>query len=216
MINQNHKSAIHQIALAAALLMGLGTTASVSADTRQQLLLCNDTNLEDGAFGTQYGMTYHGTTEVCGGDTLDRGSIGVVANRFIRVRLDNANMDPFVLYEVYYVSIGDDPATDKTMVGHVLTDCNGDANGLLKDMTAPIHKFTHGPVNIRTRVGNQNAGVFFLYSRGPYGFTDDGSCRPTTLNTSDGTPGGTFNNPSLWGGGAGFDVIQFVSGYVTR
>ena len=50
-----------------------------------------------------------------------------------------------------------------------MTDCNGDANGLLKDMSAPLDKFRGSPVNIKTRVGNQNAGFFFLYSRGPYG-----------------------------------------------
>lgn len=160
-------------------------------------------------------MDFYGTDEICGGDTLDKGSIGVFANRFIRVRLDNANTDPFVLYEVYYVSIGDDPATDKTMVGNLMTDCNGDANGVLKDMTRPIDIVAGSPVNIKVRVGDENAG-FFFYSRGPYGYTDDGSCRPTTFNTSDGTRHGTFNNPSLWGGGTGFDLIQFVSGYVAK
>jgi len=216
MSKQNRKSLMKTLALTAVLLAGLAGAGPVAADTRQQLLRCDDTNLENGPYGQYYGMDFYGTDEICGGDTLDKGAIGVVANRFIRVRLDNANTDPFVLYEIYYVSIGDDPATDKIMVGNLMTDCNGDANGLLKDMSAPIDKFSASPVNIKTRVGDQNAGFFFLYSRGPYGWTDDGSCRPTTLNTSDGTAGGTFNNPPLWGGGAGFDLIQFVSGYVTK
>ena len=78
-----------------ALLAGLAGAGSVTADTRQQLLRCDDTNLEDGPYGQYYGMDFYGTDEICGGDTLDKGAIGVVANRFIRVRLDNANTDPF-------------------------------------------------------------------------------------------------------------------------
>ena len=199
MSKQNQQSLMKTLTLTAVLLAGFSVTGPVAADTREQLLRCDDTNLEDGAYGQYYGMDFYGTDEVCGGDTLDKGSIGVFANRFIRVRLDNANTDPFVLYEVYYVSIGDDPATDKTMVGNLMTDCNGDANGVLKDMTRPIDIVAGSPVNIKVRVGDENAG-FFFYSRGPYGYTDDGSCRPTTFNTSDGTRHGTFNNPSLWGG----------------
>ena len=215
MSKQNQQSLMKTLALTAVLLAGFSVAGPVAADTRQQLLRCDDTNLEDGAYGQYYGMDFYGTDEICGGDTLDKGSIGVFANRFIRVRLDNANTDPFVLYEVYYVSIGDDPATDKTMVGNLMTDCNGDANGVLKDMTRPIDIVAGSPVNIKVRVGDENAG-FFFYSRGPYGYTDDGSCRPTIFNTSDGTRHGTFNNPSLGGGGTGFDLIQFVSGYVTK
>ena len=196
---QNQQSLMKTLTLTAVLLAGFSVAGPVAADTRQQLLRCDDINLEDGPYGQYYGMDFYGTDEVCGGDTLDKGSIGVFANRFIRVRLDNANTDPFVLYEVYYVSIGDDPATDKTMVGNLMTDCNGDANGVLKDMTRPIDIVAGSPVNIKVRVGDENAG-FFFYSRGPYGYTDDGSCRPTIFNTSDGTRHGTFNNPSLWGG----------------
>lgn len=188
---------------------------SAFADTRQQLLRCADTGLEAGAYG-DYGVTYHGTRAVCGGDTLDKGKIGIVANRYVRVRLDNANTDPFVLYEIYFVPFGADPTTGKIMVGNLMTNCNGDANGLLKDMTTPRDKFRAHPVNIKLRVGDEAIGAFFFYSRGPYGFVDDGGCRPTTLNTSDGTPDGTFNNPVLWEGGPGFDRIQFISGYVTR
>ena len=198
MSKQNQQSLMKTLTLTAVLLAGLAGAGPVAADTRQQLLRCDDTNLEDGAYGQYYGMDFYGTDEICGGDTLDKGSIGVFANRFIRVRLDNANTDPFVLYEVYYVSIGDDPATDKTMVGNLMTDCNGDANGVLKDMTRPIDIVAGSPVNIKVRVGDENAG-FFFYSRGPYGYTDDGSCRPTIFNTSDGTRHGTFNNPSLGG-----------------
>ena len=199
MSKQNQQSLMKTLTLTAVLLAGLAGAGPVAADTRQQLLRCDDTNLEDGAYGQYYWYGLYGTDEICGGDTLDKGSIGVFANRFIRVRLDNANTDPFVLYEVYYVSIGDDPATDKTMVGNLMTDCNGDANGVLKDMTRPIDIVAGSPVNIKVRVGDENAG-FFFYSRGPYGYTDDGSCRPTIFNTSDGTRHGTINNSSLWGG----------------
>ena len=173
MNTQNRKSLMKTLILTTVLLAGLAGAGSVTADTRQQLLRCDDTNLEDGPYGQYYGMDFYGTDEICGGDTLDKGSIGVFANRFIRVRLDNANTDPFVLYEVYYVSIADDPATDKTMVGNLMTDCNGDAKGMLKDMTRPVDIFAGSPVNIKMRVGDENAG-FFFYSRGPYRWTDDG------------------------------------------
>ena len=111
------------------ILLTLTVPMSAFADTRQQLLRCADTDLEAGAYGV-YGDTYHGTTAVCGGDTLDKGKIGIVANRFIRVRLDNANTDPFVLYEVYFVPFGADPSPVKATVGHCATNCYDDANGL--------------------------------------------------------------------------------------
>ena len=105
MSKQNQQSLMKTVTATVALLAGLAGAGSVTADTRQQLLRCDDTNLEDGPYGQYYGMDFYGTDEICGGDTLDKGSIGVFANRFIRVRLDNANTDPFVLYEVYYVSV---------------------------------------------------------------------------------------------------------------
>ena len=101
MSKQNRKSLLKALALTTVLLAGLGGTGPVAADTRRPLLRCDDTNLEDGPYGQYYGLDFYGTDEICGGDSLDKGSIGVFANRFIRVRLDNANTDPFVLYEVY-------------------------------------------------------------------------------------------------------------------
>ena len=65
----------------------------------------------------------------------------------------------------------------------------------------------------RVRVGGADSGQFLLYSRGPWGDTDDGSCYPSTLNTDDGTDTGTLNNPVLWGGAAFFDGVQFISGF---
>ena len=61
---------------------------------------------------------------------------------------------------------------------------------------------------------SEGAGQFLVYSRGPYGEDDeDENDKPDTLNTSDGTATGTFNNPTLWGGSAGFDGVQFISGF---
>jgi len=208
------------IAVTAALLL-LGISLTSKADTNQQLLRCGDTDLEAGAYGVYYGITYHGTAAVCGGDSLGKGSIGVKSNRYIHVRLRRANMpsNPFVMYEVYFVPIGADPATDKVMVGNILTDCRGNATKLLKDISRPRDRSTQPPVNIKTRLGGgplKEAGTFFFYSRGPWGSGSSSGCsRPDTFNTSDGTANGTLNNPVLWGGAALFDGIQFVSGYAT-
>jgi|TARA_B100000959_G_C14903605_1_gene592006 hypothetical protein len=214
-LEMKHPSKRKVIAVTAALLL-LGVSLTSKADTRQQLLRCDDTDLEAGAYGQIYGNDYHGTDQVCGGDTLGKGDIAVRGlNGRLRVRLRGANTDPFVMYEVYFVPIGADPTTDKVMVGNILTDCNGNANRFLKDITRPKDMFTQPPVKIKTRVGSSAAGSFFFYSRGPWGHTDDGTCRPSTLNTNDGTATGTLNNPVLWGGAALFDGIQFVSGYAT-
>ena len=104
------------IAVTAALLL-LGISLTSKADTNQQLLRCGDTDLEAGAYGVYYGITYHGTASVCGGDTLNRGSIRLVNHRFLRVKLRRAqDGDPFILYEVYFVPIGGDPVTELSLI----------------------------------------------------------------------------------------------------
>lgn len=192
-----------------------GFSAHSSAATEQQLLRCMDTQFEQGAYGQYYGMTYHGTDRVCGGDDLGSGSIMINDDGTISVELVNANHDPFVLYEVYWIPVGQDPVTHRVMVGNVMTDCNGNASNTLRDISAPIDSTTAAPVDIRTRVGNQDAGNFYFYSRGPWGFTDDGSCNPATYNTMDGTEHGGVANPVLWGGTSNplFDGVQFISAY---
>ncbi|GIX47812.1 MAG: hypothetical protein KatS3mg131_2023 [Candidatus Tectimicrobiota bacterium] len=205
------KALLGSTVLAGALLL-LGLTPA-QADTRQQLVPCSETHFEAGAYGQYYGMMYHGTDAVCGGDPLDRGDIGIVAGRFIRASLVGAQ--PFNLYEVYWVPVGGDPTTTRVKVGNLLTDCNGNARGLLRDIVRPADHRAAPPVDITARVGNMAAGHFFVYSRGPWGWGSSSSCRiPDTLNTDDGTPTGTLVNPELWGGASGFfDGVQFLSGY---
>ncbi len=193
----------------------LGFSAHSLAATEQQLLRCTDTQFEQGAYGQYYGMTYHGTSNVCGGDDLGSGSIAINDNGTISVELVAANHDPFVLYEVYWIPVGQDPVTHRVMVGNLLTDCDGNANNTLRDISAPIDATTGAEVDISVRVGNKDAGNFYLYSRGPWGFTDDGTCSPSTYNTTDGTEYGNVGNPVLWGSTSNplFDGVQFISGY---
>lgn len=194
----------------------LGFSAQSFADTKQQLLRCMETQFEQGAYGQYYGMTYHGTDKVCGGDLLGRGGIKINNDGTITVKLDHANHNPFVLYEVYWIPVGQDPVTHRVKVGNIMTDCKGNAVNALRDINAPIDANTAPKVDIRARVGNKDAGNFYFYSRGPWGFTDDGTCNPATYNTSDGTQYGTVANPVLWGGTHNplFDGVQFISAYV--
>ena len=187
-------------------------SVAAEAETRAQLVRCTDTNFESGFYGQEYGPTYHGSTNVCGGDPLDLGGIGIHVN-FVRVITSGAN--PFNLYAVYWLPIGGDPGADMVYVGSFLTDGNGDARTVLRDAATPRYLLSDAPVDFLALVGaNEGAGQFLVYSRGPYGSGDsDGDGRPDTLNTSDGTANGTFNNPVLWGGSTGFDGVQFISGF---
>lgn len=207
-----------QITYSASILAALATlsfSSVSSAATEQQLLRCMDTQFEQGAYGQYYGMTYHGTDQVCGGDDLGSGRIGINDDGTIRVELNNANHDPFVLYEVYWIPVGQDPVTHRVMVGNIMTDCNGNASNTLRDISAPVDSTTAAETDISARVGNKDAGNFYFYSRGPWGFSDDGTCKPSTYNTSDGTEYGTVANPELWGSTSNpfFDGVQFISGY---
>lgn len=157
--------------------------------------------------------------KVCGGDTLDNGTFTVrarpaLSKEVMRVNIEGANV--FNLYTVYFLPFGGSPCTDKVFVGEFATDFEGKSSGNLRDCGGKGDA-TNTPncVNGARSPGTiadisslaVNAGTFLVYSRGPW-VRDDGS-----LNTSDGTTNGTFNNPELWGGNTGeFDRIQFVTG----
>ena len=201
-----------QIAVAVCTLWNSG---SAFAATEQQLLRCSDTQFEQGAYGQYYGMTYHGTDSVCGGDDLGSGTVGINDDGTIHVTMTDANHDPFVMYEVYWIPVGQDPVTHRVMVGNILTDCDGNADNTLRDISSPADQYSGAEVDITARVGNKDAGNFYFYSRGPYGHNDDGTCQPLNYNTSDNTENGTVNNPVLWGSTSNplFDGVQFISGY---
>jgi hypothetical protein len=197
------------------LLSCLLFVATSHASTLQQLLRCSDTQFEQGAYGQYYGQTYHSTDQVCGGDSLGSGLVKIRNDGRVFVKLVNANNDPFVMYEIYWLPIGQDPVTHRVYLGNVLTDCNGNANTLLRPIDSPIDSRNAAPTNITTEVGVKDSGQFLFYSRGPWGDTDDGNCKPTNFNTSNNNYDGTLNNPELWGGtsNALFDGVQFISGY---
>ena len=52
-------------------LASAGFSHLSQAETHQQLLRCTDTQFEQGAYGQYYGMTYHGTDNVCGGEIIN-------------------------------------------------------------------------------------------------------------------------------------------------
>lgn len=166
------------------------------ADTKQQLLKCTDTS-----FSTYY------TTISCGGDVLTIGGIGITPGKTVHVMVKGASQLNY--YEVYYLPTGAS-TTLATKVGSFLTDCNGDADTMLRSLTKPSDLFGP-PVQIDTVLGRKKqAGNFIVYSRGPYGSDSDGDCKADTWNTSDGTMSGTFNNPAV---SLSSDVVQFISGF---
>ena len=191
------------------LLIGLIATATLGFAgpllaqpvTKSQLVECAQTNFTSG----------HYSSYSCGGDPLTLGGIRIQPRPRIHVKVEGANA--FNMYEVYWLSIGGDPATDGIMVGNFLTDDNGDADAKLRDISAPDDASTATPVLFTIRVGsNKGAGHFLLYSRGPYG-TDsdgDGALADGEYNTSDGTSAGTVHNPSV---DLASDGVQFISGF---
>lgn len=201
----------------AVLLSATQFSPQAFAATQQQLLRCTDTEFERGAYGQYYGNTYHGTDRVCGGDDLASGEVSIQDDGNVHVKLTGANHTPFVLYEVYWIPVGQDPVTHRTKIGNILTDCDGNADNTLRDIATPDDAVHGAEVRIGQRLGQRrDAGNFYFYSRGPWGFTDDGSCAPTTLNTHDGSEFGTLANPDIWGGETQpfFDGVQFISAFV--
>lgn len=189
--------------LGAALFAG----PAAHAGTHQQLVRCSDTNFEAGFYGTYYGALYHGTTAVCGGDSLVQGSIDRVGD-YLHLSLKEAGPDPYILYEVYWVPIGGDPVADRVLLGDVITDCNRNVNALVKSLATPAD-LSNPPTNVHSLIASPNAGFFMVYSRGTQSgaVTGSSTCNPATLD-----PGYTFT-PVLWGGAGGmFDGVQFLSG----
>lgn len=201
----------------AVLLSGLQLSGQAFAATNQQLLRCEETEFERGAYGQYYGNAYHGTDQVCGGDDLGSGGVAINDDGTVHVTLESANHTPFVLYEVYWIPVGQDPVTHRVKVGNILTDCDGNADNTLRDIVTPDDAVHGAEVRIGQRLGQRkDSGNFYFYSRGPWGSNDDGTCAPSTLNTNDGTVLGSLNNPDLWGGETNplFDGVQFISAFV--
>ena len=197
-------------ALAVSLLSSDAQAATLGA-----VLRCDDTAIEAGAYGLYWWPLWHaGAPAICGGDPLTRGAVRSNAAHHLMVYLEDTH--PFNLYEVYFVPTGADPVTDRTLLGQVMTDCDGDAAQLIRPLSRPIDLAAAAPARFDALVGTQESGELWFYSRGPYGSVDNGACRPSVLNTSDGTASGTFNNPTLWGGMSLFDGLQFLTGVSAR
>ncbi len=186
--------------------------ATSMAATVYQVIPCDNTTFESGAYGLYWAPLYgHSAANLCGGDPFDTGDLRINSAGEMIVRLRGVH--EFNMYEVYWVPLGEDPVSFRTYVGNLLTDCNGDVQAKLREITTPAERLTGTIVDIRTEVGTYDSGQFYFYSRGPWGDTDDGSCYPTNVNSSDGTDSGTLNNPVLWGGMSFFDGVQFITGY---
>lgn len=207
---------------ALATIILLSTSFFAQAETHQQLLRCSNTQFENGAYGQYYGMTYHGTDLVCASDALTKGEIYIEKhlafpsfNHLIRIELEGAGPDPFILYEVYWVPMGSNPIDladisgdgTRIKIGNVITDCNHNTNSYIQDLSSPSDLSTP-PIDVWSRIGDrQFSGHFLLYSRGTQGETSDGSCDPSKLTKS------SFS-PVLWGGATDmFDGVQFISGH---
>ena len=199
--------------IAALALAALSSAETANAQSNvQQLLRCNDTNMEAGFYGQHYGVLRHGTDQICAGDPMSQGQVSIFGFRGkVEIKLQGVHANN--LYEVYWLAIGADPA-DRIHLGGVLSDSNGEVSDTVKSLSSPSDALTRPDSQLRTLVGKREAGVFLLYSRGSYATTTDSAGNVTRYNTSDGTSIGSFNNPSLWGGASNlFDGIQFVSGY---
>ena len=199
--------------IAALAIATLSPTGTANAQSNvQQLLRCNDTSIEAGFYGQHYGVLRHGTDQICAGDPMREGQVaifGFAGKVEIKLKGVHANN----LYEVYWLTLGADPA-DRIHLGGVLSDSNGEVNDRIKFLSSPSDAATRPDSQLKSLVGKREAGVFLLYSRGSYATATDSAGNITRYNTSDGTSTGSFNNPQLWGGATNlFDGIQFVSGY---
>jgi hypothetical protein len=199
-------------------LAGLAlSAANTQAATSNDLPRCVDTTYSSSGMGS------------CGGDNLNSGVIKVNSSGSVAVTVRGALADPYSLYEVYWLSIGE-PATSAHLVGNFVTDCNGDSvkssgtpgPATLKTISKASEINSTAYTNIFTAVGNISAGVFLLYNRGPFSYdpTSAPPCKPSALseynttnspNDSGATKTTTpFANPAV---SLGTDSVQFLSGY---
>ena len=207
------KNIIINTTIAALAVAGLSSAGTANAQSNvQQLLRCNDTNMEAGFYGQHYGVDRHGTDQICAGDPMDKGQVAIFGpNGKVEIKLKGVHANN--LYEVYWLSIGADPS-DRIHLGAVMSNSAGEVNDRVKFLSSPADAATMPGSQLKTLVGQREAGVFLLYSRGSYATSTDAAGNITRYNTSDGTSTGSFNNPTLWGGATNlFDGIQFVSGY---
>jgi hypothetical protein len=197
--------------VAAALVLGGGSVAY--AAPTNAMMRCTDADVGY-AYTDLFFAAYHNpaTQTLCGGDPLSAGSVTLNASHGVVLQLQGAH--PFNLYEVYFVPFGGDPVVDRVHLGGVTTDCNGDVHRTVRLLSRPIDTVAGMAPSFSRRVGPSAAGAFFVYSRGPMGSIDNGACQPSVFNTTSGLATGSFVNPTLWGGGAGYDGLQFISGVV--
>ncbi|MGI9211582.1 MAG: hypothetical protein ACR2HF_03850, partial [Methylococcaceae bacterium] len=151
----------------------------------------------------------------CGGDALVTGRIGLTAQATL-IKADGALADPYNLYEVYWLAIGDAVA-DAVPAGQFVTDCKGNARGALTGIstaTDALNTASATPTVIYPTAGNISAGVFLVYSRGPWAQDSDGDCVADVYNTvvspSDTDASHVLANPPV---SLGIDAVQFLSGY---
>ena len=183
-------------AIAAALVAGLAAPAAAQV-VKGRFVRCVDTSWN--------------STGTCGGDNITFGTINIAAGGGMTVNVDNALADPFNLYELYWLPIGS-AVTSAIYVGAFGTDCSGDYNGPLRSITTGVSVVSGPLTNFVTLVGAQSAGNFLIYSRGPWGFTDDGTCKPVTLNVVPlgGPATNPLANPTVT---LGTSLVQFIPGY---
>ncbi len=202
---------ISMLALALTMLIPANAEAA-----RNDLVRCSETG-------------YVGSSpDSCGGDNLSQGIIQISATGKVAVTVTGALADPYSLYEVYWLHVGE-AVSSAHLIGNFVTDCNGDSikntgtAGIawLKTIVQASDIKSTAYANIYTLVGNASSGVFLVYNRGPYSYDPNVTtpCNPkklTEYNTTS-SPNDTgaakattpFANPAV----IPDEKIQFMSGY---
>lgn len=191
-------------------------TTTANAASKNDLVRCSET----GYVGS--------SADSCGGDNLTQGAIQVSASGKVSVAVTGAVADPYSLYEVYWLTVGNSVSAAQ-LIGNFVTDCNGNSiknsgragSAWLKTITTAADISSTSYANIYTLVGNASSGVFLVYDRGPYSYDPNitAPCNPKTLSeyntTSSPNDAGVaksttpFANPSV----VPDYRIQFMSGY---
>jgi hypothetical protein len=181
--------------VAAALVAGLAAPAAAQV-VRGRFVPCSSTSF--------------GSIAPCGSDPLTFGQMSIAPGGGLPVVAQG--VQPFNLYEVHWLPIGAAVGSGISL-GSFGTDCNGDYNGPLRNITTGA-SVVGGPLtNFVTLVGSASAGNFLIYSRGPWGFNDaDANCQPDTLNVVPlgGPPTNILANPAVVPGST---LVQFIPGY---